>query len=110
MGVALVRRLLSAVLLAGAALATTGAAPPEEQDMLDAFDRVLTAMAYAAAGLCVFAIVWAGFVLMAEGGEERGGGRAKAAVALAIVGLVLVLSAKGIAALLRHGIVPFPTP
>ena len=111
MGVALVRRLLTATLLAGAALATTGAAPPEEQAMLDAFDRVLTAMAYAAAGLCLFAIVWAGFVLMAEGGEERGGGRAKAAVVLAIVGLVLVLSAKGVAAMVRHGIIPsFPTP
>ena len=110
MGVALVRRGLTAILLAGAALATTGAAPPEEQAMLDAFDEALTAMAYAA-GLCVFAIVWAGFVLMAEGGEERGGGRAKTAVFLAIVGLVLVLSAKGVAALLRHGIIPsFPTP
>ena len=66
----MVRRLLTATLLAGAALATTGAAPPEEQAMLDAFDRVLTAMAYAASGLCLFAIVWAGFVLMAEGAEE----------------------------------------
>ena len=74
------RRLLTATLLAGAALATTGAAPAEEQAMLDAFDRVLTAMAYAASGLCLFAIVWAGFVLMAEGAEERGGGRAKSAV------------------------------
>ena len=111
MGVALVRRALTATLLAGAALATTGAAPAEEQAMLDAFDRVLTAMAYAAAGLAVFAIAWAGFVLMAEGSEERGGGRAKAAVVLAIVGLVLVLSAKGVAALLKHGIIPsFPTP
>ena len=79
--------------------------------MLEAFDRVLTAMAYASTGLCFLAIVWAGFVLMAEGGEERGGGRAKAAVVMAVVGLVLVLSAKGIAALLRHGIIPsFPTP
>ncbi len=104
------RRLLSATLLAGAALATTGAAPPEEQAMLDAFDRVLTAMAYAGSGLCVFAIVWAGFVLMAEGSEERGGGRAKSAVFLAVVGLVLVLSAKGVAALLRSGLVPIPTP
>ena len=111
MGVALVTRGLTATLLAGAALATTGAAPVEEQAMLEAFDRVLTAMAYAASGLAVFAIVWAGFVLMAEGGEERGGGRAKSAVVLAIVGLVLVLSAKGVAALLRHGIIPsFPTP
>ena len=110
MGVALVRRLLTATLLAGAALATTGAAPPEEQAMLDAFDKVLTAMAYAASGLCLFAIVWAGFVLMAEGGEERGGGRAKAAVVLAIVGLVLVLLAKAVAALLRTGLVPFLTP
>lgn len=78
--------------------------------MLDRFDYVLTAMAYAAIGLCVFAIAWAGFVLMAEGAEERGGGRAKSAVALAVVGLVLVLSAKGVAALLRSGLVDFPTP
>ena len=104
------RRALAATLLAGVALATTGAAPAEERAMLDAFDKVLTAMAYAASGLCVFAIVWAGFVLMAEGGEERGGGRARTAVVLAVVGLVLVLSAKGVAALLRSGVVPFPSP
>ena len=104
------RRALAATLMAGAALATTGAAPAEEQAMLDAFDKVLTAMAFAASGLCVFAIVWAGFVLMAEGADERGGGRAKSAVALAVVGLVLVLSAKGVAALLRSGLVPFPFP
>ncbi len=105
------RRGLTAILLAGVALATTGAAPAEEQEMLAAFDRVLTAMAYAGSGLCVFAIVWAGFVLMAEGGEERGGGRAKTAVVMAVVGLVLVLSAKGVAALLSHGVIPsFPTP
>ena len=92
-------------------MATTGAAPAEEEAMLEAFDRALTAMAYAGSGLCLFAIVWAGFVLMAEGGEERGGGRVKAAVVLAVVGLVLVLSAKGVAALLKHGIIPsFPTP
>ncbi len=107
----LVRRVISATLLAGAALATTGAAPsPEEQAMLDAFDRALTAMAYAASGLCLFAIVWAGFVLMAEGAEERGGGRAKAAVVMAVVGLVLALLAKTVAALLRSGLVDFPTP
>ena len=104
------RRVLAATLLAGVALATTGAAPPpEERAMLAAFDQVLTVMAYAGSGLCVFAIVWAGFVLMAEGSEERGGGRAKTAVIMAVVGLVLVLSAKGVAALLRSGIVPFPT-
>ena len=108
MGVALVRRFLMAILLTGAALVSTGAAPEEEQAMLDAFDSVLTAMAYVAAGLAVFAIAWAGFVLMAEGSEERGGGRAKAAVVLAVVGLVLVLSAKGVAALLRHGVIPTP--
>ena len=106
---ALVRRLLTAILLAGAALATTGAAPAEEEAMLHAFDRVLTGMAYAASGLCLFAIVWAGFVLMAEGGEERGG-RAKTAVVMAVIGLVLVLSAKGVAALLSSGLVDFPTP
>ena len=110
MGVAVVRRMLTATLLAGVVLATIGAAPAEERAMLEAFDAVLTAMAYAAAGLCVFAIVWAGFVLMAEGAEERGGGRAKTAVVMAVVGLVLVLLAKAVAALLRSGIVPFPIP
>ena len=111
MGVAVVRRFLSAILLAGAALATTGAAPAGERAMLEAFDRVLTAMSYAAAGLAVFAIVWAGFVLMAEGSEERGGGRARSAVFLAVVGLALVLSAKGVVTLLRHGVIPsLPTP
>ena len=106
----MVRRLLTASLAIGAALATTGATPPEERAMLAAFDEVLTAMAYAASGLCLFAIVWAGFVLMAEGADERGGGRARTAVVMAVVGLVLVLLAKGIAALLRSGLVPFPTP
>ena len=110
MGVALVRRLLTAILLIGAELATVGAAPAEERAMLAAFDAVLTAMAYAASGVCLFAIVWAGFVLMAEGSEERGGGRARTAVVMAVVGLVLVLLAKAVAALLRSGIVPFPTP
>ena len=104
----MVRRAATILLLTGAAFVLTGAAP-EEEAMLDAFDRSLTAMAYAASGLCVFAIVWAGFVLMAEGGEERGG-RARTAVVMAVVGLVLVLSAKGVAALLSSGLVDFPTP
>ena len=105
------RRAIAATLLAWVALATTGAAPAEEQEMLRQFDRVLTAMAYAASGLCLFAIVWAGFILMAEAAaQQRGGGRAKAAVVMAVVGLVLVLSAKGVAALLSSGLVPFPTP
>ena len=109
MGVALVRRAATLLTLTGAAFVFMGAAP-EEEAMLDAFDSVLTAMAYAAAGLAVFAIVWAGFVLMAEGSEERGG-KAKSAVVLAVVGLVLVLSAKGIATLLKHGLLPsIPTP
>ena len=103
----MVRRALATFLVAGAALILIGAAP-EEEAMLDAFDRVLTAMAYAASGLCLFAIVWAGFVLMAEGSEERGSGGARTAVVLAVVGLVLVLSAKGVAALLSGGIVPIP--
>ena len=90
----------------GAVLVLMGAAP-EEEAMLHAFDESLTAMAYVASGVCFFAIVWAGFVLMAEGTEERGG-RARSAVVMAVVGLVLVLSAKVVAALLRSGIVPIP--
>ena len=110
MGVALVRRIATILLLTGAALVFMGAAPDERDVMLEQFDRALTAMAYAGSGLCFFAIVWAGFVLMAEGAEERGGGRAKTAVIMAVVGLVLVLSAKGVAALLSSGLVPIPTP
>ena len=107
MGVAVVKRAAILVIFIAAALVSTGATP-EEEAMLDAFDRALTAMAYAASGICLFAIVWAGFVLMAEGSEERGGGGARTAVVLAVVGLVLVLSAKGVAALLSGGIVPIP--
>ena len=106
----MVRRATTVLLLAGVALVSTGAAPDEERAMLDAFDEALTAMAYAAAGLCLFALVWAGFLLMADGAEERGGGRAKSAVFLAVAGLALVLSAKGVAALLRAGVVPIPIP
>ena len=94
------------MLLSSVALLSMGAAPEEEQAMLEAFDEALTAMAYAAGGLAVFAIAWAGVVLMAEGAEGRGGGRAKSAVFMAVVGLVLVLSAKGVALALRNGVIP----
>ena len=104
---AVVRRLAAAILLFSAALAALGATP-EETAMLEAFDGALTAMAYAGAGMCLFAIVWAGFVLMAEGSEERGGGRARTAVLGAVLGLVLILSAKGAALALLGGILPVP--
>ena len=106
MGVGVVKRIATVLLLTGVALVTAGAAPEEEQAMLDAFDAALTAMAYAAAGLCVFSLVWAGFLLMADGADERGGGRARSAVFLSVAGLALVLSAKGVAALLRAGVIP----
>ncbi len=76
--------------------------------MLAAFDSALTAMAYTAAGLALFAVVWAGFVLMSEGSEPRNSGRARNAVAGALVGLAVVLSAKAIAVVLRSGIAPIP--
>ncbi len=108
------RAIVTTMLLVGVVLATTGAGVEEKraalEDLVASFDQVLTAMTYAAAGLCLFAIVWAGFVLMAEGGEGRGGGRARTAVAMAVVGLVLVLSAKGVVTLLLNGLVPFPIP
>ena len=79
--------------------------------MQEAFNDVLTGMAYAGAGLCLFAIVWAGFVLMAEGAEGENRGRARNAVIMAVVGLVLVLLAKGIAAAINSRIVEvFPIP
>ena len=62
-------------------------------------------MAYAGVGLCLFAIVWAGFVLMAEGAEGFGRGKARNAVVMAIVGLVVVLLAKGIALLLTSRLI-----
>ncbi len=91
---------LTAVLLSSvAAVATVAAAPGDELDNLTAaFDAVLTGMAYLGAGLCFFAIVWAGFLLMAEGAEGENRGKARTAVFMAVVGLVVVLLAKGIAA------------
>ena len=94
MGLAVVGRIASVL------LASIAAATPEEkkEQMLAAFDAVLTGMAYAGVGLCLFAIVWAGFLLMAEGAEGEGRGRARNAALMAVVGLVVVLLAKGIAA------------
>ena len=103
----MVRRAAAALMVTGAA-AVSAAAYHEEETMLAAFDGVLTAMAYAAAGLALFAVVWAGFVLMSEGSEPRNAGRARNAVAGAVLGLVVVLSAKAIALVLRSGIVPVP--
>ena len=102
----------SALLATGAALASIAAAAPEEKArMLAAFDAVLTGMAYAGVGLCFFAIVWAGFVLMAEGAEGEGRGRTRNAVIMAVVGLVVVLLAKAIALLISSRLGPIlPIP
>ena len=103
------RRLAGLLPATGAALASIAAAPDDAKaEMVRAFDAVLTGMAYAGVGLCLFAIVWAGFVLMAEGAEGQGPGRGKArnAVFMAVVGLVVVLLAKGIAAAITVGVIP----
>ena len=105
----MVGRVATALLATVAVLASVAAAATDERDrMLAAFDAVLTGMAYAGVGLCFFAIVWAGFLLMAEGAEGEGRGRARNAVLMAVVGLVVVLLAKGIAQLFLSGIVGFP--
>lgn len=77
--------------------------------MLDAFDAALTAIAYAASGLAVFGLVWAGFLPMADGVEGRGS-RGRSAVFLTVAGLALALSANGLAALLSAGVIPIPIP
>ena len=95
------RKLTAVLLYSVLALASVAAAPQQDEmdNLTAAFDAVLTGMAYLGAGLCVFAIVWAGFLLMAEGAEGEGrGGRARNAVFMAVVGLVVVLLAKSIAA------------
>ena len=104
----MVGRWKSILLASGAALASIAAVPGDERtEMLNAIDAVLTGMAYAGVGLCLFAIVWAGFVLMAEGAEGEGRrGRARNAVVMAVVGLVVVLLAKAIALVISSGIAP----
>ncbi len=104
-------RRVAQLLLLTCLTASLIAATPEEKaeaaaTMLESFDDVLTGMAAVAAGLCFFAIVWAGFLLMAEGAEGEGRGRARNAVLMAVVGLVLVLLAKTITLLLTSGIIP----
>ena len=109
----MVGRIPTILVSLAAALASVAAGEPETKKaaMLTAFDAVLTGMAYAGVGLCFFAIVWAGFVLMAEGAEGETRGRARNAVIMAVVGLVLVLLAKGIAAAINSRIVEvFPIP
>ena len=101
------RQLTALLLSSAAALASVAAAPDEERAALEAaFDAVLTGMAYAGAGLCLFAVVWAGFLLMAEGAQGEGRGRARNAVFMAVVGLVVVLLAKTVAAAVKGGIIP----
>ena len=94
------RKLTPFLLSSVAAVASVAAAPRQDEmdNLTAAFDAVLTGMAYLGAGLCFFAIVWAGFLLMAEGAEGENRGKARSAVFMAIVGLVVVLLAKGIAA------------
>ena len=113
MGLAVVGGWKSILLAPAAVLASVAAETPEDkkQLMLDAIDAALTGMAYAGVGLCLFAIVWAGFVLMAEGAEGFGRGKARNAVIMAVVGLVVVLLAKGIALLVTtqvSGLIPTP--
>ncbi len=103
------RRLRAVLALGSAALAALAASPPEEQALLEAFDAALSAIAYAASGLAVFGLVWAGFLLMADGVEQRGS-RARSAIALTAFGLALALSAKGLASLLSAGAIPIPVP
>ena len=105
----MVGRGLHILLASAAALASVAAETPEDkrQLMLEAIDEVLSGMAYAGVGLCLFAIVWAGFVLMAEGAEgETRRGRARNAVVMAIVGLVVVLLARAIALVVSGGLAP----
>ncbi len=94
------RKLTAFLLSSAAALASIAAAPRQDEmdNLTAAFDAALTGMAYLGAGLCFFAIVWAGFLLMAEGAEGENRGKARSAVFMAVVGLVVVLLAKGIAA------------
>ena len=106
---ALVRRLFGPALAVAMALAAIGAdAPIEKGNMLLSFVRVLDAMVYAAVGLCLFAVVWAGVLLMGEGADDRGAGRARASVALGVMGLVLTLSARGIVLVLVKVVDPTP--
>ena len=76
--------------------------------MLQSFDLFLTDAAKLAGALAFFSLVWAGFLFMVEGSEEQSRGRARRAVAVALGGLVLVLSAKGISVALLSGVIPIP--
>ncbi len=109
----MVGRIPAILLSPAAALVSVAAGTTGEKKaaMQAAFDNVLTGMAYAGVGLCFFALVWAGFVLMAEGAEGENRGRARNAVIMAVVGLVVVLLAKGIAVAINSRIIEvFPIP
>ena len=102
------RRLWATVLAMGVAPVLMGQVGPERVHMLQSFSWFLTDAAKLAAVLAFFSLVWAGFLLMAEGADERSRGRARRAVAVTLGGLVLVLSAKGISVALLNGVIPIP--
>lgn len=102
-------RLLAATVMPVAlALILMGQGGPEKVHMLRSFDLFLNDAARLAGALAFFSLVWAGFLFMMEGADERGRGRARRAVAVALGGLVLVLSAKGISVALLSGVIPIP--
>ena len=102
------RLLVATMLPAILAPVFMGQAGVEKLHMLLVFDLFLTDAAKLAAVLAFFSLVWAGFLHMAEGADERSVGRAKRAVVMALGGLVIVLSAKGISTALLNGVIPIP--
>ena len=102
------RLLAATVMPTGLALIFMGQSGPEKVHMLRSFDLFLTDASRLAAVLTFFSLVWAGFLFMMEGADEGSRGRARRAVAVALGGLVLVLSAKGISIALLSGVIPIP--
>ena len=97
------RVLTATVLPVFLAIVFMGQAAVEKLHMLQSFDFFLTDAAKLAGVLAFFSLVWAGFLHMAEGSDEGSRGRARRAVAMALGGLVLVLSAKGVSVALING-------
>ena len=70
--------------------------PEELRKLTGSVDRIMNFMAGIGIGITVISVVWAGITYMAEPLEERPQGTTRAALIGAVIGLVTVLSAKGI--------------
>lgn len=76
--------------------------PIESENLIDVLENVYNWVVDFAIAAASVMIVWAGFLFVTSGGEEKKIGQAKRLLYWAIIGLVLCILAKGIVLAIKH--------